>query len=77
MLIKYEQYRSYLKKKLYLIHESWTRYSIAKVFTTGIELTQHVESLNRVLKKHIDQGTLLKELVKIIESELDKEAQYS
>ncbi len=77
MLIKYEQYQSYLKKKLYPIYESWARYSIVKVFTTGIESTQRVESLNEVLKKHMDWGTLLKELVKVIESELDKEAQYS
>ena len=44
---------------------------------TGVESTQHVESLNRVLKKHMDREILLKELVKVIESELDKEAQYS
>jgi len=77
MLIKYEQYRSYLKKKLYPIHESWARYSIAKVFMAGVESTQRVESLNGVFKKHMDWGTLLKELVKVIESKLDKEAQYS
>jgi len=47
------------------------------VFTAGVESTQRVESLNRVLKKHLDRGTLLKELVKEIEKELDREAQYS
>ncbi len=48
-----------------------------KVFTAGVESTQCVESLNRVLKKYMDRGTLLKELVEVIESKLDKEAQYS
>jgi hypothetical protein len=43
----------------------------------GVKTTQRVESLNEVLKKHMDWEILLKELVKVIESELDKEAQYS
>jgi hypothetical protein len=47
------------------------------VFTAGIESTQRVESINGVLKKHLDRGTLLKELVKVIEQELDKESQYT
>src|SRR5205085_12357419 len=74
---KYDTYRYYLEIKLYPNKESWTRYAIAKVFTAGVESTQRVESLNGVLKKHLDRGTLLKELVKKIEKELDKEAQYS
>ncbi|PKK58579.1 hypothetical protein RhiirC2_796090 [Rhizophagus irregularis] len=53
------------------------RYAISKVFTAGVESTQRVESINGVLKKHLDRGTLLKELVKVIENELDKEAQYN
>src|SRR6266540_6123226 len=77
MLTKYEQCRSYLEKKLYPCCESWARYSIVKVFTAGVESTQCVESLNGVLKKHMDRETLLRELVKVIENELDKEAQYS
>jgi IS1 family transposase len=77
MLKKYEPCRSYLEKKLYPSRESWAKYSITKVFTAGVESTQRVESLNGVLKKHLDRGTLLKELVKEIENELDKEAQYS
>ncbi|GBC02622.1 hypothetical protein RclHR1_04710010 [Rhizophagus clarus] len=48
-----------------------------KIFTTGVESTQHVESINGVLKKHLDRGTLLKELVKVIENELEKESQYT
>ncbi|CAG8733730.1 20411_t:CDS:2 [Rhizophagus irregularis] len=77
MLTKYELYRSYLEKELYPSRESWARYAISKVFTEGVESTQRVESINGVLKKHLDQGTLLKELVKVIENELDKETQYS
>lgn len=77
MLTKYEPCRSYLEKKLYPNRNSWARYSIAKVFTAGIESTQRVESLNGVLKKHVNRGTLLKELVKEIENELDKESQYN
>ncbi|CAG8846556.1 45437_t:CDS:2, partial [Gigaspora margarita] len=42
-----------------------------------VESTQRVESINSVLKRHLDRGTLLKELVKVIESELDKEAEYN
>ncbi|CAB4387369.1 unnamed protein product [Rhizophagus irregularis] len=38
------------------------RYAISKVFTAGVESTQRVESINGVLKKHLDRGTLLKEL---------------
>jgi hypothetical protein len=77
MLKTYEPCRSYLEKKLYPNRKSWARYAIAKVFTAGVESTQCVESLNGVLKKHLDRGTLLKELVKEIENELNKEAQYS
>ncbi|CAB5113758.1 unnamed protein product [Rhizophagus irregularis] len=57
--------------------EMLTKYVISKVFTAGVKSTQRVESINGVLKKHLDQGTLLKELVKVIENELDKEAQYN
>ncbi|CAB5204670.1 unnamed protein product [Rhizophagus irregularis] len=59
MLIKYEAYRSYLEKKLYPIRESWARYSIAKVFTAEIKSTRRVESINGVLKKHLDQGNFI------------------
>ncbi|CAG8833405.1 3743_t:CDS:2, partial [Cetraspora pellucida] len=43
----------------------------------GAESTQRVESINGVLKKHVDRGTLLKELVKVIDQELEKEASYN
>jgi hypothetical protein len=76
MLTKYEPCRSYLEK-LYQNRESWARCFIGKVFTAGVESTQRVESMNGVLKKHLDRGTLLKELVKEIEKELDKESYYS
>ncbi|RIB21896.1 hypothetical protein C2G38_2140449 [Gigaspora rosea] len=76
MLIKYDSCRSYLER-LYNRHASWARYSVAKVFTAGIESTQHVESIIGVIKKHVDRGTLLKELVTVIEQELEKEAQYT
>ncbi|CAG8703055.1 18094_t:CDS:1, partial [Racocetra fulgida] len=33
-------------------------------------------SINAVLKKHLDRGTLLKELVKTIKQELEKEVYY-
>ncbi|CAG8703873.1 2006_t:CDS:2, partial [Cetraspora pellucida] len=36
-------------------NEDPARYSILKVFTAGAESTQRVESINSVLKKHIDQ----------------------
>jgi len=55
----------------------WARYSITKVFTAGIESIQKVESINRVIKKMIDRDILLKELIKAIENELNKEAQYT
>jgi hypothetical protein len=35
---------------------------ILKVFTAGVESIQQVKSINSVLKKHLDQETLLKEL---------------
>ncbi|PKC16060.1 hypothetical protein RhiirA5_407489 [Rhizophagus irregularis] len=55
MLSKYEPCRSYLENKLYPSRNSWARYSIAKVFTAGAESTQRVESINGVLKKHLDR----------------------
>ncbi|HKQ22499.1 MAG TPA: hypothetical protein VJS91_10700 [Nitrososphaeraceae archaeon] len=76
MLIKYEQCHSYLER-LHSSRESWARYSIMKVFTAGVESTQRVESINGVLKKHLDRNTLLKELGKVIEQELEKESQYT
>ncbi|PKY32229.1 hypothetical protein RhiirB3_393890 [Rhizophagus irregularis] len=42
-----------------------------------VESTQRVESINSVIKKLVDRGTLLKELVTAIECELDKESQYT
>ncbi len=77
MLTKYEPCRPYLEKRLYPSRKSWTRYCISKIFTTGVESTQRVESINGVIKKLVDRGTLLKELVTAIECELDKESQYT
>ncbi|CAG8533113.1 2188_t:CDS:2 [Cetraspora pellucida] len=77
MLEKYEPCRSYLETKLYPCRESWAKYAILKLFTAGAESTQRVESINGVLKKHVDRGTLLKELVKVIDQELEKEASYN
>ena len=76
MLSKYESYHSYLEKWLYSSRKYWVRYSIRKVFTAGIESTQWVKSINGVIKKLVNQATLLKELIKAIKNELDKEAQY-
>ncbi|CAG8802597.1 13499_t:CDS:2, partial [Cetraspora pellucida] len=73
MLTKYELCYSYLEK-LYNSRTSWAKYSVAKVFTAGMESTQRVESIIGVIKKHVDHGTLLKELVNVIEQELEKEA---
>ncbi len=73
MLTKYKPCRSYLERKLYPSHELWAKYTIAKVFTVGVESTQRIESINSVLKKHLDQGILLKELIKVVENELEKE----
>jgi hypothetical protein len=47
------------------------------VFTAGVESTQWVESINGILKKHLDRSTLLKELGKVIEQELENESQYT
>ena len=77
MLSKYGPCRSYLENRLYPSRTYWARYSITKVFTAGIESTQRVESINGVIKKMVDRGTLLKELIEAIENELDKEAQYT
>ncbi|CAG8748411.1 15992_t:CDS:2, partial [Cetraspora pellucida] len=76
MLTKYEPCYSYLEK-LYHKRTSWARYSVVKVFTAGIESTKHVESINAVIKKYVDRGTLLKKLVNIIKQKLEKEAQYT
>ncbi|CAB5122928.1 unnamed protein product [Rhizophagus irregularis] len=77
MLDKYEPCCPYLEKRIYPSRESWTRYCISKIFTVGIESTQRVESINGVIKKLVDRGTLLKELVTAIECELDKESHYT
>ncbi|CAG8771923.1 27383_t:CDS:2 [Gigaspora margarita] len=77
MITKYVLCCSYLESKLYPCHNSWARYAISKVFTAGIESTQQVESINGVLKKHLDRDTLLKELVKAIKQELEKESYYT
>ena len=77
ILTKYEPCQTYLERKLYPSYKSCVRYAIAKIFTAGIESTQRVESINGILKKHLDRGILLKELVKVIENELDKEVQYN
>ncbi|CAB5093278.1 unnamed protein product [Rhizophagus irregularis] len=77
MLDKYEPCRPYLEKRIYPSRESWARYCISKIFTAGIESTQRVESINGVIKKLVDRGTLLKELVMAIERELDKESHYT
>ncbi|EXX74956.1 hypothetical protein RirG_046310 [Rhizophagus irregularis DAOM 197198w] len=77
MLAKYEPCHPYLEKRIYPSRESWARYCISKIFTAGIESTQRVESINGVIKKLVDRGTLLKELVTAIERELDKESHYT
>ncbi|CAB4420234.1 unnamed protein product [Rhizophagus irregularis] len=65
MLSNYEPCRPYLEKRLYPSRESWARYCISKIFTAGVESTQRVESINGIIKKLVDRGTLLKELVEL------------
>jgi len=77
MLTKYKSYHPYLEKRLYPSRESWVRYCISKIFTVGVKSMQRVESINGVIKKLVDRGTLLKELVIAIECELNKESQYT
>ncbi|GBC53877.1 protein FAR1-RELATED SEQUENCE 5-like [Rhizophagus irregularis DAOM 181602=DAOM 197198] len=77
MLIRYELCHFYFENKLYPNRTAWARYSITKIFTAGVESTQRVEPINGVLKKHVDRGTLLKELVIAIECKLEKEASYT
>ncbi|RIB00935.1 hypothetical protein C2G38_2232372 [Gigaspora rosea] len=77
MITKYKACRSYLESKLYPCHESWAKYMIAKIFIAGVESTQRVESINGILKKHLNRGTLLKELVVAVEQELEKESFYT
>ncbi|PKY59488.1 hypothetical protein RhiirA4_515374, partial [Rhizophagus irregularis] len=60
MLSRYEPCRPYLEKRLYPSREHWARYCISKIFTAGVESTQRVESINGVIKKLVDRGTLLK-----------------
>ncbi|CAG8496261.1 7712_t:CDS:2, partial [Scutellospora calospora] len=38
---------------------------------------KHVKSIIGIIKKHVDSSTLLKELVTVIEQELEKKAQYT
>ncbi|CAG8801922.1 14562_t:CDS:2 [Cetraspora pellucida] len=40
------------------------KYSTAKVFTAGVEATQHVEAINGILKKHLDRKNFIKEISK-------------
>ncbi|CAG8691445.1 20020_t:CDS:10 [Gigaspora margarita] len=56
MLTKYEPCRSYLETKLYSCCEAWARYAVLKVFTAGAESIQRVESINGVLKKHVNRA---------------------
>ena len=73
MLMKYESCQPYLENKLYSSQASWVKYSITKIFTAGVKSIQCVESINGVFKKHVYHGTLLKELVKAVKCELEKE----
>uniref|UniRef100_U9SWE5 Uncharacterized protein n=1 Tax=Rhizophagus irregularis (strain DAOM 181602 / DAOM 197198 / MUCL 43194) TaxID=747089 RepID=U9SWE5_RHIID len=68
-----EQQYDLLLKEFPQHQKLWAKYIIGKIFTAEIKSTQWVESINGVLKKHLDQDTLLKELVKEVECELDKE----
>ncbi|PKC72219.1 hypothetical protein RhiirA1_452629 [Rhizophagus irregularis] len=57
-LTKYETLADYK----WILQKLWAKYIIGKIFTAEIKSTQWVESINGVLKKHLDQDTLLKEL---------------
>ncbi|CAG8674428.1 16889_t:CDS:2, partial [Cetraspora pellucida] len=57
--------------------KSWAKYVTSKIFITSVESTQHVESINSVLKKHCDQSTFLKELIKTLEQKLEIKLYYT
>ena len=67
---------NYLNKILEPIKESWATCYINKFFTCGINSTQRVESLNRLLKDTVRRNFLLCQLTNEIQSILDNEAKY-
>ncbi|CAG8693188.1 14021_t:CDS:2, partial [Racocetra persica] len=62
---------SALKQTLYPSHYSWACAFTSKVFTAGIQTTSRVEGYNNIIKR------VLCDLVKTLDSQLEKEAEWN
>ncbi|CAB4407182.1 unnamed protein product [Rhizophagus irregularis] len=73
LLEKFPDSNNYMRNTLYPIRNSWARAFTSRIFTVGMQSTQHVESINAIVHKAISSNSTMAEAVEYLDSRMQKE----
>jgi len=76
LIEKYPETEKYLKRMLDSTKRSWSVCYINEIFNCGVNSTQRIESLNRMLKEVVQKNFLLCQLAQEIQNVFNNEAKY-
>lgn len=76
LIEKYPETEKYLKRMLNSTKKSWAVCYINEVFNCGVNSTQRIESLNRMLKEVVQKNFLLCQLAQEIQNVFNNEVKY-
>jgi hypothetical protein len=71
---KYSEAYDYLQSTIYPTRQSWACLFINRIFTTGMQSTQHVESINALIHKGVASSSSMNDVIEILDSRMQKES---
>ncbi|CAG8742792.1 8250_t:CDS:2, partial [Ambispora leptoticha] len=74
LIEKYPNAHDYLYNTLYPNRQSWACAFINKIFTAGMQSTQHVESINAFIHKEVSSSSSMIDVIEAIDFWMQKEA---
>ncbi|CAG8753034.1 1630_t:CDS:2 [Cetraspora pellucida] len=77
LLEKYPQTQDYFNRTLQGCVKSWARFYQLKFFTAGVQSTQRIEVMNKLLKEGVKGTSSLRNLYDHIQNLLDNEAKWA
>ncbi|PKK62992.1 hypothetical protein RhiirC2_717298 [Rhizophagus irregularis] len=66
--------KQYLTSVLYPCKRSWASYAINQNFTAGIQSTQRVEVMNKIIKDKLNRSSCLTDIVKEVQKTFDQQS---
>ncbi|CAG8644260.1 19929_t:CDS:2 [Racocetra fulgida] len=73
ILEKYPNASDYLQNPIYSTRQLWACSFINRIFTTGMQLTQYIESINALVHKEVSSSSSMTNVAEAINSQMQKE----